>query len=92
MKTLSDMDGKGPLVNMDYAATFWAQHLRDTMSVTLKRDTLGDQGDVITFLRAKLLEWFECSSLLDRLPHAVEALRILADITSVSSIHNIHLI
>jgi hypothetical protein len=91
MKKLPDMAERGPLDNVEYAATFWAQHLADAMPITLIAGALGDQGEVITFFRAKLLEWFECLSLLDQLPRAIEALKILADTTSVSTIININL-
>jgi hypothetical protein len=85
-KGFQDMAGKGPLNNVDYAATFWVQHLADAEPTTLLGDALGDQGEVIAFLRAKLLEWFECLSLLDQLPRAIEALRIIADASSVSTV------
>lgn len=91
MKRLLDIAERGPLDNVEYAATFWAQHLADAMPISLIADVLGDQGEVITFLRAKLLEWFECLSLLDQLPRAIEALRMLVDTTSVSTIHDTHL-
>jgi hypothetical protein len=58
--------------------------------ITLIADALGDQGEVITFLRAKLLEWIECLSLLEQLPRAIEALRMLAATTSVSTINDTH--
>jgi hypothetical protein len=91
MKELPDTAGKMPLDSVDYAATFWAQHLADAMPITLIADALGDQGEVLRFLRAKLLEWMECLSLLDQLPRAMEALRKLADTTSVSTINGMHL-
>jgi hypothetical protein len=87
-KSLRDMAGKGPLESVDYAATFWAQHLGDAGSTKLSRDTLGHEGEVVAILRAKLLEWFECLSLLDQLPRAVEALKILADTVQVSLLTN----
>jgi hypothetical protein len=36
------------------------------------------------FLRKKLLEWLECLSLLDELPRAIEAFKVLRDIAEVS--------
>jgi hypothetical protein len=87
-KSLRDMTGKGPLESVDYAATFWAQHLGDARSTKLSRDTLGHEGEVVAILRAKLLEWFECLSLLDQLPRAIEALKILVDTVQVSLLNN----
>ncbi|KAJ5455936.1 uncharacterized protein N7458_004200 [Penicillium daleae] len=59
------------LTSVDYAATFWVQHLENTAR-TMER------GAVSTFLCTKLLEWLECLSLLDKLPRAIEALKALA--------------
>jgi hypothetical protein len=72
-----------------YAATFWVQHLDGAKRTTLIQNALTEQGEFGTFLRTKLLEWLECLSLLDKLPHAIEALRTLADTVDVSSIHSI---
>jgi hypothetical protein len=55
------------------------------MPNALIADALGDQGEVVAFLRAKLLEWFECLSLIDQLPRAIEALKALAAAAKVSS-------
>jgi hypothetical protein len=87
-KRLLDVVEKGPLDSVDYAATFWVEHLADAGPTTLIGDALGNQGEVIAFLRDKLLEWFECLSLLDQLPRAIKALKILADTTSVSIIND----
>lgn len=84
---LPDMEGTGLLDKVDYAATFWAQHLVDAVPDALIANALGDQGKVVEFLRAKLLEWFECLSLLDQLPRAIEAVRMLADVSNVSTIN-----
>ena len=81
------MEGTGLLDKVDYAATFWAQHLADAVPDALIANALGDQGKVVEFLRAKLLEWFECLSLLDQLPRAIEAVRMLADVSNVSTIN-----
>ncbi|RAR13366.1 G-protein beta WD 40 repeat-containing protein [Stemphylium lycopersici] len=80
---LPNVARKGPLDKVDYAATFWAQHLADAMPNSLIADALGDQGKVVTFLRAKLLEWFECLSLLDQLPRGLQAMRSLAVTTNL---------
>jgi hypothetical protein len=85
-RRLPNMARKGPLDKIDYAATFWAQHLADAMPNAVIADALGDQGKVVAFLRAKLLEWFECLSLLDQLPRGLQALRSLAVSNDVSTI------
>jgi hypothetical protein len=86
MKELKDMKRNALLASMDYAATFWVQHLEDAKRTTLIQNALSEQGEVGAFLRAKLLEWLECLSLLDKLPRAIEALKTLRDATDVSSI------
>jgi len=73
--------------SVDYAATFWVQHLEGANRTTLIQNALAEQGEVGTFLRTKLLEWLECLSLLDKLPRAMEALKTLADAADVSNIH-----
>jgi hypothetical protein len=74
-----------PLVaSVDYAATFWVQHLECVKRTTLVQNALAKQGEVGTFLQTKLLEWLECLSLLDKLPRAIEALRILTEAADVS--------
>jgi hypothetical protein len=70
-----------------YAATFWVQHLDGAKQTTTIQEALTEEGVVGIFLRTKLLEWFECLSLLDMLPRAIEALKILTDIADVSNIH-----
>ena len=86
MRELKDMKRNALLASMDYATTFWVQHLEDAKRTTLIQNALGEQGEVGAFLRAKLLEWLECLSLLDKLPRAIEALKTLRDVTDVSSI------
>ena len=67
------------LASMEYAATFWVQHLADAIPDVSIAKALGDHGKVIAFLSTKLLEWLECLSLLDQLPRGVEALMCLAN-------------
>lgn len=62
------------------------QDLKDAKRTTLIQNALSEQGEVGAFLYAKLLEWLECLSLLDKLPRAIEALKTLRDATDVSSI------
>jgi len=69
------------VTSMDYAATFWVQHLSSAKHTTEIQAALIEQIEL--FFRTKLLEWLECLSLLDKLSRAVEALRILTDITDV---------
>ncbi|KAK5202848.1 hypothetical protein LTR96_011230 [Exophiala xenobiotica] len=67
------------LVALDYAATFWFRHLEVAGNEVVQR-ALGDQGQVITFLQTRLLEWLECLSWLDEMPRAIEALEILGEV------------
>lgn len=71
------------LSSLDYAATFWVQHLQNTKRSTILQSGLIEKG-VGVFLDTKLLEWLECVSLLDRLPWAMEALKTLVNILKVS--------
>ncbi|KFY36599.1 hypothetical protein V495_07752 [Pseudogymnoascus sp. VKM F-4514 (FW-929)] len=67
------------VVSVDYAASFWVQHLDLVKETTLIQNALTEQGEVGTFLRTKFLEWLECLSLFDRLPSAIEMLSTLTD-------------
>jgi hypothetical protein len=87
MKAQKDKKRNTLIASVDYAATFWVQHLEGARRTTLIQDALAEQGEVTTFLRTKLLEWLECLSLLDKLPRAVEALKILTDAADVSNIY-----
>ena len=78
------MKWNGLAASMAYAATFWVQHLDSAKQNTAIQKALTEHGEVGTFLRTKLLEWLECLSLLDKLPRAVEAFKILTDIADVS--------
>ncbi|CAG8890696.1 unnamed protein product [Penicillium egyptiacum] len=69
------------LASLDYAATFWVQHLENINRRTIVQSEIIDKGAVGTFLHNKLLEWLECLSLLDRLPRAIAALEALVNIT-----------
>jgi hypothetical protein len=75
------------LASLDYAATLWVQHLAIAKHTTIAQNALAEHGTVGIFLRAKLLEWLECLSLLEMLPRAVEVLKILTDIADVSNIY-----
>jgi hypothetical protein len=70
------------MASVDYAATFWVQHLECVKRTTLIQNALAEHGGVDIFFRTKFLEWLECLSLLDRLPRAREALSTLTDIVS----------
>ncbi|CAI7600497.1 unnamed protein product [Penicillium discolor] len=70
LKTLENGPRNGVLSRVDYAALFWVSHLKNTSNDT-------DKSHVSIFLHTKLLEWLECLSLLDRLPKAVDALKVL---------------
>jgi WD40 repeat protein len=86
MKALIDenKNKNARLTSIDYAATFWVQHLKVAKHTTLMQNALAEQGKVERFLRNKLLEWLECLSLLDELPRAVEAFKVLRDEAEVA--------
>jgi hypothetical protein len=77
------------VASVNYAATFWVQHLEGAKQTTLIQNALSEQGEVGTFLHTKLLEWLECLSLLDKLPQAIQALKTLKSVADVSSMHSI---
>ncbi|KAJ5901856.1 G-protein beta WD- 40 repeats containing protein [Penicillium taxi] len=76
-----DKEKKSQLSCLDYAATFWVQHLQHVESRTVAHSGFSDGGSVSGFLRNKMLEWLECLSLLDRLPLGIKALNILFNLT-----------
>lgn len=84
IKEMEDTTSKVVLASMDYASSVWAQHLKCARETTLVQNALTEEGAVSTFLYTKFLEWIECLSLLDKLPRAIEALRIIADEASIS--------
>ncbi|KAJ5348532.1 G-protein beta WD- 40 repeats containing protein [Penicillium brevicompactum] len=65
---------------LDYASTFWVQHLESIKQSTILQSSLMEQGVVGKFLRKRLLEWLECLSLFNRLPRAIQALEALGNI------------
>ncbi|KAF3935133.1 hypothetical protein ABW20_dc0102432 [Dactylellina cionopaga] len=87
--TRESIKGNSLMASVNYAATFWVQHLESARKTTLIQNALGEQGELGEFLRNKFLQWLECLSLLDKLPRAIEALRILSDVVDVSKIHTI---
>ncbi|KAE8155199.1 quinon protein alcohol dehydrogenase-like superfamily [Aspergillus avenaceus] len=68
------------LANIEYAATFWAQHLVEDKDNDIIQKELTSEGRVGQFLKIKLLEWLECLSLLRKLHVAKCALQSLATI------------
>ena len=68
-----------------YAATFWAQHLKDARQTMPIHNALTKDGEVSKFLCKKSLEWLECLSLLDKLSTAIEASTTLAITADVSN-------
>ncbi|KAJ5707127.1 G-protein beta WD- 40 repeats containing protein [Penicillium malachiteum] len=77
-KEVADRGQTTVLVMLDYAASFWVQHLGNA-------GTTKEKDEVDTFLRTKFLEWLECLSWLDMLPQALEALQILARVEKIYS-------
>lgn len=84
LKTVTDQKRNVLLASVDYAATFWVQHLEDSKRTTIVPCGLTEKAAVGRFLCTKFLEWLECLSLLDRLPRAIEALKTLAKVAKVS--------
>jgi NACHT domain len=72
------------LTSLAYAATFWFKHVDMAKDHPVVQDALAEDGKLGMFLRTRFLEWLECLSLLDQLPQAVEALKILSDILTVT--------
>ncbi|CEJ62505.1 hypothetical protein PMG11_11002 [Penicillium brasilianum] len=66
------------LASMEYAATFWAQHLEGDSNTLLVQNALTERGEVSRFLQAKFLEWLECLSLLDKQEMAIEVLKTMS--------------
>lgn len=81
--TRESMEKNALAVSVDYAASFWVQHLDFVKQTTLIQNALAEQGEVGTFLRTKFLEWLECLSLFDRLPSAIEILYTLTDVVRI---------
>ncbi|KUL82098.1 hypothetical protein ZTR_10075 [Talaromyces verruculosus] len=79
---------KALLNSMNYAATFWTEHLHAVKHTRLAQRALDTQGQVTTFVRFNLLEWLECLSLLGQLRHAIKALNTLESINEDSLLHN----
>ncbi|KAJ5805828.1 G-protein beta WD 40 repeat-containing protein [Penicillium pulvis] len=75
--TLKDEDLHILLDSVDYAATFWVQHLCDVHPTDLSQKGLIGEEIVMVFFHKKFLEWLECLSLLNRLPHAFDGLKAL---------------
>ena len=86
VKGLDAMKRNALLASVDYAATFWVQHLEDAKRSTLIQNALAEQREVGTFLHTKLLEWLGC--LLDKAPRAMEALKMSRDAADVSNVYS----
>jgi hypothetical protein len=79
-----EFDDQAAVLNtLDYAATLWAGHLEAACQSDLVQDALSDHGQVLKFIKAKLLEWLECLSLLGRMPDTLKILRVLAALAEV---------
>ena len=86
VKELKDEGNSAVLVEIGYAATFWAQHLELAERTPRIHNALSGPGEISQFLQTKLLEWLGCLSLLDQLPSAVEAFQVLSRTTDVSGV------
>ncbi|KAJ6114794.1 hypothetical protein N7486_000572 [Penicillium sp. IBT 16267x] len=79
-KSIEEAEDKEPaalLSRLNYAAIFWPQHLESGKQSTVVQNALGEHGAADEFLRARLLEWLECLSLLDKLEVALEGLQAI---------------
>lgn len=84
--TPEDVRDSRLLTHLDYAASLWHQHLDAARGSTLITAALNPDGPVKSFFETKLLEWFECLSLLNKLPRAMEALAILKDMRDLGKV------
>jgi hypothetical protein len=85
--TLSDMstnDSKAQqlLQSLDYAATFWIQHLQGARLSRAHQGIFANDRFVSKFLHGKFLEWLECLALLGRLRVSVEGIKVLKTISA----------
>ncbi|CAG7994432.1 unnamed protein product [Penicillium salamii] len=72
------------LSSLDYATTFWVQHLEKVPPRAIAQSRIFEEGPVGLFLQTKLLEWLECLSLLDMFPKAVHSINTLQHMTKVN--------
>lgn len=72
---------------LDYAATFWVQHLRELDPDAVIRSGIITDGLVGKFMHTKLLELLECISLLNRLNTTLDGLEGLLDIMKVCAMN-----
>ncbi|KAJ5737296.1 uncharacterized protein N7483_002421 [Penicillium malachiteum] len=70
---------------LNYATTFWVQHLQKVPPRAISQSRVFEEGPVGIFPKTKLLEWLECFSLLDRLPKAINLIKALHDMTKEDS-------
>ncbi|CAI7644323.1 unnamed protein product [Penicillium bialowiezense] len=67
------------LENVEYAAIFWGQHVRDIDRIHSRNHAI-TRGSIIEFLYKKLPEWLECLCLLDMLSVGMVTLQRLEDL------------
>ncbi|QYS94105.1 hypothetical protein H0G86_001456 [Trichoderma simmonsii] len=74
------------LTSIWYSCLFWADHfVAGTSENPEGKSALADDGEVIGFLREKLLQWLEYLSVLERLSDGLYSIRKLLRITQKSS-------
>ncbi|KAL6806188.1 WD40 repeat-like protein [Trichoderma sp. SZMC 28012] len=74
------------LASIRYPCLFWADHfVAGTSENPEGKSALADDGEVITFLRQKLLHWLEYLSVLGRLSDGLYSIRKLLQVTQKSS-------
>jgi hypothetical protein len=84
--SLADGKAQKLLESLNYAATFWIQHLEDAQYSEVHQGMFA-KGEVVSdFLHSKFLEWLECLALLGRLRVSVEGFRVLKAISVVTEV------
>lgn len=74
------------LASIWYSCLFWADHfVAGTSGNPEGKSALADDGEVIGFLREKLLHWLEYLSVLERLSHGLYLIKKLLRVTQKSS-------
>jgi hypothetical protein len=78
----ADSKAQRLLRSLDYAATFWIQHLEGARLSQAHQGVFAKGRVVSDFLHGRFLEWLECLALLGRLRVSVEGIRVLKTISA----------
>ncbi|EPS41227.1 hypothetical protein H072_4849 [Dactylellina haptotyla CBS 200.50] len=77
----TSMNENSLVISLDYAASFWAQHLNNAQLTSHLVGPLDETGEVGAFLHNKFLQWVEALSLLDKFTYGIMAMEILSDLS-----------